>query len=273
MTRKALPDYLTSYDLLKAAAVALMVIDHIAAYYLPDMLWLRVAGRLCVPMWFFLIGYARSRDFDHSLWWGALLVVTSDFIAGRYIFPLNILVTILLVRLLIDLYMRFAMKNALAFWSGGLLLAALAVPSALLTQYGTQGLLLAAVGWLVRHHSTTNHGLMRMRISSFAAFCIMVFTGTQWELFRFSVPQTVVLLTGLWAVMTILERFRPLTFPYLTQKLPAALVVVLTCAGRHTLLIYVTHLWAIKLAGLWLYPEWFSFLGWELFPPLPWLQN
>ncbi|QQG36358.1 MAG: hypothetical protein HYS17_00770 [Micavibrio aeruginosavorus] len=271
MTRKALPDSLTSYDFLKALAVVLMVADHIGAYYLPDMLWLRVAGRLCVPMWFFLIGYARSRDLGRLLWWGALLVILSDFVAGRYIFPLNVLVTILLVRMLIDLYMKFAMRSSLAFWCGAMALAALVAPSALLTQYGTQGLLLAAFGWIVRHMPQNDHPAAAT-VFPYIVFCTLVFTLTQWSLFRFSPEQTTILFLGTLLTMATLRSFRPIAFTRLTNSLPAGLTILLQGAGRHTLLIYVTHLLLIKIAGLWLYPEWFNFLGWELLPPAPWLQ-
>jgi hypothetical protein len=151
MFRKDLPATLTSYDILKTVAVVLMVVDHIGAYYMPENLWLRLIGRLCVPMWFFLIGYARSRDISWQLWLGAAIVIASDFITGRYIFPLNILVTILMVRIVIDLYMKGTMKNTLLFWTGALVLTCLIVPSMTLMQYGTLGLLLAVFGWLIRN--------------------------------------------------------------------------------------------------------------------------
>ncbi|MCM2343215.1 MAG: conjugal transfer protein TraX [Alphaproteobacteria bacterium] len=268
MIHKALPVQLTSYDILKALAVVLMVADHIGAYFLPDVLWLRVAGRLCVPMWFFLIGYARSRDLDRSLWWGALLVILSDFITGRYIFPLNILVTILGVRLVLDVTMKFALKNGLTFWLIATLLTAMIAPSAMLMQYGTQGLLLAGCGWLLRHIPVND----RRRVTyvlPYMIFCTMVFTIVQWSLFRFSIPETAVLLIGLAAVMATLHGFYPFALPRLTQALPMPVVSLIQMAGRHTLLIYVVHLLLIKALGLWLYPAWFSFLGWELFPPKP----
>ena len=74
---KTLSSYLTSYDLLKTLALVLMVIDHIGYFFYPEEMWWRVLGRLSVPIWFFLIGYANARDcfglwlawFWRPQWW------------------------------------------------------------------------------------------------------------------------------------------------------------------------------------------------------------
>ena len=79
---KNLPRDLTSYDFLKAVAVLLMVIDHVGFYFYPDQQWFRVFGRLCVPIWFFLIGYARSRDLSLYLWGGMILLVFAQPAGG-----------------------------------------------------------------------------------------------------------------------------------------------------------------------------------------------
>ena len=51
-------------DLLKAAAIFLVAIDHFAIYFVetePLDDWLQVVGRLAAPVFFFLIGFATSR--------------------------------------------------------------------------------------------------------------------------------------------------------------------------------------------------------------------
>lgn len=265
MLRKDLPATLTSYDILKAVAVVLMVVDHIGAYYMPENLWLRLIGRLCVPMWFFLIGYARGRDIGWPLWLGAAIVIASDFITGRYIFPLNILVTILMVRIVIDLYMKGTMKNTLLFWTGALVLTCLIVPSMTLMQYGTLGLLLAVFGWLIRNIESQDPRQFT-RIFPYMVFCVIVFTVSQWALLQFSLAQGLLLFCGIGLVMLVLRFFRPAEFP----GIPAAIKVPLQFMGRHTLSIYAVHLLLIKIAGLWLYPENFSFGAWDWFPPPLW---
>lgn len=59
---RMLPREVTSYDLLKCAAVIIMVIDHVGFYFYPENLWFRAVGRIGFPVWFFLVGYARGRD-------------------------------------------------------------------------------------------------------------------------------------------------------------------------------------------------------------------
>jgi len=51
-------------DLLKAAAIFLVAIDHFAIYFVetePLDDWLQVVGRLAAPVFFFLVGFATSR--------------------------------------------------------------------------------------------------------------------------------------------------------------------------------------------------------------------
>ena len=95
---KALPREITSYDLLKTFAVVIMLIDHIGAYFFPEVLWWRAIGRIGFPIWFFLVGHASGRDLPFKLWGSALLLVGANFVTGMAIFPLNALVTIILIR-------------------------------------------------------------------------------------------------------------------------------------------------------------------------------
>lgn len=260
-----LPKDLTSYDLLKTAAVILMIIDHIGAYLMPEMFWMRIAGRLCVPMWFFLVGYARSRDTGLYLWIAALVLIVSDFVAGMTIFPLNILVTILFVRLVLDLYMKIVSRHWALFFAGGLLLLLLSLPSLLIIDYGTQGLILAVFGYVVRRAQDDPHRRLT-EIFPCLVFSAAFYTLMQWVVFHFSGLPGLVLLAGTVAVLLMLVDFRPATFPRAALILSRPGVWLLQMTGRHTLLIYVGHLLVIKALGLWLLPHSFHFLGWSLLP-------
>lgn len=259
--QKTLPRELTSYDLLKTAAVVLMVIDHVGAYFIPDILWMRLAGRLCVPVWFFLIGYARSRDMGPHLWIAALVLIVSDFVAGMTIFPLNILVTILLVRLVLDPYMKIVSRHGILFWAGGFFLLFLAPPTLMVVDYGTQGLILAVFGHVVR--ATQDDARKRaVRLFPCLLFSAIAYTMMQWMVFGLPVMAGLILLAGTVAVLLILSDFRPAVFPHV----PAFVARPLQFIGRHTLAIYVGHLLAIKALALWLLPQSFHLLGWSLFP-------
>ena len=68
VVRQSLPKELTSYDLLKSLAVILMICDHIGYFFFPEEMWFRTLGRLCLPIWFFLIGYARGDEVSKLFW-------------------------------------------------------------------------------------------------------------------------------------------------------------------------------------------------------------
>jgi hypothetical protein len=147
---KPLPKEITSYDLFKTFAVLFMIIDHIGFYFYTDEGWWRIAGRMCVPVWFFLIGYASTRDIPMKLWVGSLILVLANIPGGHYILPLNILPTIIAIRLILDEFMRRALMQKSAFWALNVILVILALPTSILTEYGTLGLILAIYGYLYK---------------------------------------------------------------------------------------------------------------------------
>ena len=139
---------ITSYDLLKTFAVIFMVVDHIGMYFFPDDLWWRAAGRACVPVWFFLVGYARGRDLSPKILIGAALLLVANFLAGMPIFPLNVLVTIILIRLILNPLMTTTLSvTGREFWPMAMLLFLLAIPTMLITEYGPQALILSSDIW------------------------------------------------------------------------------------------------------------------------------
>lgn len=259
---KPLPKELTSYDLLKTFAVVLMIVDHIGFYFFPDDSWWRVAGRMCVPVWFFLIGYANSRDLGPRLWIGAAIVAASDVGAGLYGFPLNILATMAIIRLLIDPLMERAMRSPSHFWGVNTMLFLLIVPTSFVFEYGTHGFILAIFGYLLRRREElTNKEL----INHYYAFASVSFIGIQTVLFGFEQPQPMVLAIGILAVMAMLLTFKPAVLGRLTAMTPRPLVWLLQLTGRRTLEIYVAHLLIFKIIGIIVSPERFDPFSWELF--------
>lgn len=265
---KTLPRELTSYDLLKTLAVVLMLVDHLGAYYFPGHDWMRVLGRLCVPMWFFLIGYARSRDLGWPIWAGAVAVIATDVIAGLHIFPMNILVSIIAVRLLLDGYAWLALKGPFFFCAGAVFLALATLPAAMLVDYGAMGLILAFFGYLCRHQGG-DPARRELVIFPYMIFCIVSYVFMQWLLFDFAMRHVAVLFAGTIVVLLALSDFRPAVLPRLTAALPGAAVAMLKVTGRQTLLIYVGHLILMRLIGLAFFPDRFRFMEWRWLAYMP----
>lgn len=247
---KTLPKELTSYDLVKCFAVILMIIDHTGYYFFPEEDWWRILGRFCVPVWFFLIGYAKSRDIGPGIWIGGFILLAANFAAGHYIFPLNILFTIILIRLLIDPVMQHALTGTRQFWALNMMLFLLILPSSAVTEYGTQGLILAMFGYLIRHTKNRNQNTESLLIYLF--FCLAGFVILQALIFGFTQTQFAALTIGTLAVMGILYFFKLVTYPGMTRVLPNPVIWILQFGGRRTLEIYVAHLllfnaWAIMV--------------------------
>ncbi len=262
MSAKILPRDITSYDLFKAFAVVFMIIDHVGYYLFPDEMWWRVLGRFCVPVWFFLVGYAKSRDLGPRIWIGMLILVAGNFVAGMSIFGLNILATMIVVRLTIDPIMKAGLKDRQNFWGLCVALLLLTIPTGILFEYGTQAVLMAIFGWLVRHSDEIEDS--KTFIPQYLAFALSTFVLMEEAAFRFDQVHLAVLCMGLFIVMGALLFFRPATYPALTKKL-GPLAPVIRFAGRRTLEIYVAHLVLLKMMALFVQPEYFILWNWKWF--------
>lgn len=260
---KELPRNLTSYDLLKAAAVIIMIIDHLGYYFFPDDLWFRAIGRIGFPVWFFLVGYARGRDFSPKLWIGGTMLVIASMIAGQSIFPLNALFTIIMIRLVLDFTMRVVTINVETLLLVTSVLIIAEIPSFLATEYGTQGLVTAMFGYMIRHRPTIKGINKETSLTQgFALITAISFIAVQQILFGFAIPQLALMGAGTLLICWILYRFSPVEFPSLTEKTPMPLRWAVRFMGSKTLEIYVAHLVLFKFLGVWLSPERFPFLHW-----------
>lgn len=223
-------DTLTSYDLIKSLAIVLMMIDHVGAYFFPDDdLW-RIIGRLCVPIWFFLIGYSPSRAIPKDWVIGALVLVGTTWIFEDRVFALHILVTMILLRLTLDFFAPLFLKNMPCFLIGAVACAALAFFTAGYVEYGTLAIPLAMYGLVMR----TGGGM-----PGHALVTLLVFVVTQIIMFGFTVGDSYVFMALAPLSFWLCYRFKPRVF---SINLPDFLRFPLQLAGRRTLEIYVIHL-------------------------------
>ena len=261
--------HLTSYDFLKAIAVLLMIVDHVGYYFYPDDDVLRVIGRLCVPIWFFLVGYAKSRDFGPFLWIGCGILIFANYAVGLSFFPLNILASILFVRWALDPAMARIVPGFQRdeinqrFWAFCVFLVLCAVPSSLVTEYGTQGLLLAMLGYLARHMKDLPEDKAKNIIQVYALFVAFVYIISETILFAFDREHMFALAAGVFVIVFLLPYFQPQAYPNFTKKTPRVVVVTLKLLGRRTLEIYVIHLLAFKVIAANWDPERFPLWTWQ----------
>lgn len=265
MNSKSLPSTITSYDLLKTFAVIIMIVDHIGWYFFPEQLWWRSVGRIGFPIWFFLVGHASGRDLPPRLLWGAGILTFGNVLAGMPVFPLNALVTIALIRVLIDKIMHAALERQIYLWLISIVLMMITIPTGQLSEYGTMGLITAMFGYMVRHREQINNDNL---IINFMIFALMVFVILQQLAYGFSMQQFMFMAMGTAVVRFTLLYFKKDSYPKLTAKMPSPFTWLIQLCGRHTLEIYVVHLMAFKFIAVMLGLEGFGLLQWSWMEPI-----
>lgn len=266
MPAKPLPEAITSYDLLKTLAVVLMVVDHLGYYFFYDDPWWRAVGRVGFPVWFFLVGYSTGRAVPARLIAAAVIVLAANPLVGLALLPLNALFTIIAFRLVLDHLMRFALHGRTRLWAVSAALAAIAMPSCVLTEYGTLGLTTAMFGYLVQHRKTLNNESL---VLPFMIFALLSFVIYQQKLYEFTASQFTVMALLTTAMHIMILQFRPHTFQGMTAACPRALTAVIQLCGRSTLEIYVVHLIAFGVLAVMLGLPGMGWLRWQAGLSLP----
>lgn len=245
--RPELPADLTSIDYLKSAALILMIIDHVGWLLFPEIEWFRVLGRLCVPLWFFLIGFARSRDIPAKWLIAGIVLLISNMLVGLAPLPLSVLFTMALTRLCLDPFWRIAEGKGVYFWWFVLLLAFFGYATGLVVEYGTIGFLLACCGYAVRQRQEVDDALGQTMQRTVPEVLMMVtllaFGFLETLVFGFSIVAVMVMGAGLLAEYFILQNFESKTLVGTADRPAAPLIRFM---GRYTLEIYVLHLLLLK---------------------------
>lgn len=232
---------INSYDLIKALAVIIMIIDHTGFYFFPEQEYWRAIGRTGFPVWFFLAGYSRKGSIQWSLLPGMLILVGEKAALNVSLLPINALLTIFLIRLMI---IQAPLKITLSLALAVSVLAALFFPfTTELFEYGTIGLLFGYLGYLCKN---TPDGPVR-RFMAVLAFSAFIYT-MQFTLFHFSLPAALLMSSGTAAFCIWLYFFRSFTLPEAASlyRFGKPIPQLIRTLGRHTLLIYVIHLFIFQ---------------------------
>lgn len=256
-----------TYDLMKCVALFAMIIDHIGYYFFPTELWFRTIGRIAFPLFLFLVGYSGRSRFDGWLLAGGTLLWLNATLTGNAFTPLNILFSILLWRWLLGYIERFP-----AFWSDlGLLWVALLLlylPSLMVVEYGTLGLMFVCIGYLIRVGRGEEKGV---RIFILSTMILMV--AAQTRIFGFSDVQMLVYIAFAMLMGIAMLQFRIAPLPELKEGHPARAMLPLAeritiLSARNTLVIYVLHVMAMQWLAFLQHPERFNKGFQGLFPSL-----
>lgn len=264
---KVLPNNLTSYDLLKSLAIILMIIDHVGYHFFPDEAWFRVMGRLCLPIWFFLIGYAETDKVPKTFWIGGVVLVISALISGQYLFPLNILFTMAALRLYRSAVVQHSLYSPETLRGMFFILFFLGFPTALLVEYGATAMLMALVGYIARRRETIyeripKHYVLMYVTASFAIFYFVLGTAIP----NLNAVQALFLMVGFAMVGVMLWKFQPVVYEDSSRLMAPSFIKLFQFMGRRSLEIYVVHLVIFRFVAMYMYPEKFKLLEWDYIP-------
>ena len=225
--------YVTSYDVVKFLAIILMVVDHLGAFFFPHMTELRMIGRLSAPIWLILAGYANTRDISLMFYVGSTILVVVGLIAGGPIFPLNILVSIIFIRLMIDKLAITTLVDYSSIFKLFVVLAVLVFPLNVLMDYGSAAFLFALYGFMLRH---TSEGINSKCLRAvFACGLVIFYAAYEGFIFRFNITDTSFVLIGVAGVVAMMSFFRPHNFTNLSNSVPPLITAHIRWLGRHSL--------------------------------------
>jgi non-ribosomal peptide synthetase-like protein len=259
------PHLVDNTDWLKVAAIILVSVDHFGYFFVEDDLWWSVFGRLAAPMFFFLVGYAKTRTVPlHWIGLGVVLTLLDSWNAGWTWVAPNILLSFTLIRIAGPCVQGLVQRHP---WVGyGLLLSLLlaVLPmAAKIVDYGVEGWLWALFGLYHRRYvdgrsdaevggaaqgssppaqaMTMNAGLLRLLVCFVAA---VVYVWQEQKEFSFPRIYFAVLILGVGVMSLSLCLF--LRGPSRFQP-PETIAGALRFVGRHTLEIYAIQLAASEL--------------------------
>jgi len=237
---------ITTTDLLKLAGLALVLVDHYGLFFDGDETWWRVFGRPAAPIFFFLIGFARTKTIPASwLVLGAILTGL-DIISDGRDSSLNILFSFGLLRLVLPHVERFIAQKRLALPLLALALAALAPLFGNLIEYGLSGWLWALLGLSARLAIAGEPGSARNR-NIVALICGLYYLFSESLFWHLDFAQIITLALLIGALVASLLAFRRKDLEW---SPPAPLAQTLHWIGRRSLEIYAGSTIAMQVVSL-----------------------
>ncbi|NRB10010.1 MAG: hypothetical protein HRU35_00080 [Rickettsiaceae bacterium] len=268
MTQK----YQTNYqDLLKMMAMITMVIDHLGLYFFPDLVIMRIIGRYTMPIFCFFVGYNYHKGVSFKILIAGIIlyliqiyiinggVFTSeklsftsdgDLIIPRILYDINnefvspdILITIFVGQV----YISFLQKYLCNFWfaySNVVILAILDICLEKAFAYGTLGLAIIVIGFIVKYHKET------VKVLAIVVGTLQ-FIHTEYyfnDFFTFTPIQHILVFVTSFLVY----------FSLVIKKFDNVMVINIKWLTRNSLSFYVGHLVLIQFAWVcmaFLYPQ------------------
>lgn len=239
---------ITTTDLLKFAGLAFVLADHTGLFFAPDEEWWRVFGRAAAPIFFFLIGFARTSSVPFTwLVLGAALTALDAYVSnGLDDVTLNILFNFALIRLVMPKVETHVLTSRAGAPALALFCAAMIPLAAVILEYGAEGWLWALFGLVTREAIAKASPHARLQRNLVGAFCVAIYLIVEMRDFEFETVQTITLCVLIVMLGLVLASFRRADAPF---QAPAPIAHAFRWMGRRSLEIYAVSLFAMQLAG------------------------
>ena len=232
----------TTTDVLKFVGVVTLLVDHYGYFYQPGETGWRLVGRTASPIFFFLIGFARTRSVPWTWFaFGAAITAMSWWLSkGWQHTTVNILFNFALLRLaVLPPIERHVLSRPVP-------LAMLCLGCALLIpateeelEYSTEGWLWAFFGLAHRHALDDPGARAAWTRAGLAAVAAAAYIAREIHDYAFGPLQSALLVLLVAAIVASLIGFRRAT---LRRQPPRPLAAVLRFCGRYSLEIYAITL-------------------------------
>ncbi len=239
---------ITTTDLLKFAGLAFVFADHIGLFFAPDEDWWRVFGRAAAPIFFFLIGFARTSSVP-MIWLalGAILTALDVYVSdGLDDVTLNILFNFALIRFVMPVIETHVLTRSWGAPALALFCAAMIPVAAVILEYGAEGWLWALFGIVTREAIVKATPEARLQRNLVGLFCVAVYLFVETRDFDFEPVQTAALCALMILLAVALANFRRADAPV---EAPAPVAHAFRWMGRRSLEIYAVSLFIMQLAG------------------------
>lgn len=239
---------ITTTDLLKFAGLAFVFADHIGLFFAPDADWWRVFGRAAAPIFFFLIGFARTSSVP-LIWLalGAFLTALDVYVSdGLDDVTLNILFNFALIRFVMPVIETHVLMRSWGAPALALFCAAMIPVAAVILEYGAEGWLWALFGLVTREAIVKATPEARLQRNLVGLFCVAVYLFVETRDFDFEPAPTAALCALMILLGVLLANFRRADAPV---EAPAPVTHAFRWMGRRSLEIYAVSLFIMQLAG------------------------
>ena len=228
------------YDYLKILAILTMIVDHLGYYFFPEILWLRLIGRIAFPLFLFLVGFSGSYRWRWDLLiWGLLLWIAQlafRYWQGSLDFSFNILISILVARLVLRFFDQ--KPTATAFILINLFFLLLYPWFYEWMDYGSLAIFFALWGYLAKHQYK-NRAFIAYGVWIFLLFLIQTIGVFDFGFRSGKLLMPMLLIGTVLLLFSSFSLLRKNNYPLRTHPWRDTLVLFIS---KQALLIYVLHI-------------------------------